>query len=148
MFLFDRKDRMSMYNGLEVRVPFCDYRIVEYVYNMPCEMKAFKGREKGILREAMKGILPDSIVFRKKSPYPKTHNPKYFDLIKKEVTKILQNKNSILNQILDYNNIYEIMEHPESMQSPWYGQLMGAAQVLAYIVQINYWLNEYEINIT
>lgn len=145
--LLDRKDRMSMYNGLEVRVPFCDYRIVEYAYNMPWETKAFKGREKGILREAMKGILPDSIVFRKKSPYPKTHNPMYFALIKKEITKVLKNKNSILSQILDYNNIYEIMEHPESISSPWYGQLMGAAQIMAYIIQINYWLNEYEIDI-
>ena len=114
---------------------------------MPWETKAFKGREKGILREAMKGILPDSIVFRKKSPYPKTHNPMYFALIKKEITKVLKNKNSILSQILDYNNIYEIMEHPESISSPWYGQLMGAAQIMAYIIQINYWLNEYEIDI-
>ncbi len=145
--LLDRKDRMSMYNGLEVRVPFCDYRIVEYAYNMPWETKAFKGREKGILREAMKGILPDSIVFRKKSPYPKTHNPMYFALIKKEITKVLKNKNSILSQILDYDNIYEIMEHPESISSPWYGQLMGAAQIMAYIIQVNYWLNEYEIDI-
>ena len=63
MFLLDRKDRMSMYNGLEVRVPFCDYRIVEYAYNMPWEIKNYQGREKGILREAMKGILPNQIVF-------------------------------------------------------------------------------------
>ena len=146
--LLDRKDRMSMYNGLEVRVPFCDYRIVEYAYNMPWEIKSFKGREKGILREAMKGILPDSIVFRKKSPYPKTHNPIYFALVKKEVMRILKNKNSILSQILDYDNIYEIVEHPESMKSLWYGQLMGVAQILAYIIQINYWLNEYRIDIT
>lgn len=145
--LLDRKDRMSMYNGLEVRVPFCDYRIVEYAYNMPWEIKAYQGREKGILREAMKGILPNSIVFRKKSPYPKTHNPVYFELVSQKVKEILKNKNSLLSQILNHNGVYEIMKHPEKMSSPWYGQLMGAAQIMAYIIQFDFWLNEYNINI-
>lgn len=138
---------MSMYNGLEVRVPFCDYRIVEYAYNMPWEIKVYQGREKGILRESMKGILPNSIVFRKKSPYPKTHNPVYMRLVSQIVKEILEDKGSVLSQILDYNGVYEIMENPESISSPWYGQLMGAAQIMAYIVQLNCWLNEYNIDI-
>lgn len=145
--LLDRKDRMSMYNGLEVRVPFCDYRIVEYAYNMPWEIKAFAGREKGILREAMKGILPDSIVLRKKSPYPKTHNPIFMKLARNKVKKILQNKNSQLSQILDHESVYEIIEHPEKISSPWYGQLMLAPQIMAYIIQIDTWINEYKINL-
>lgn len=145
--LLDRKDRMSMYNGLEVRVPFCDYRIVEYAYNMPWEIKAYKGREKGILREAMKGILPNKIVFRKKSPYPKTHNPVYMEAVSKQVKKILNDKSSLLSKILNHNGVYEIMENPESISSPWYGQLMGAAQIMAYIIQIDYWLKNYNIEI-
>lgn len=144
--LLDRKDRMSMYNGLEVRVPFCDYRIVEYAYNMPWEIKAYQGREKGILREAMKGILPNQIVFRKKSPYPKTHNPVYMELVSQKVREILKNENSLLSQILNHKGVYEIMEHPEEILSPWYGQLMGAAQIMAYIIQLDFWLNEYGIN--
>ena len=145
--LLERKDRMSMYNGLEVRVPFCDYRIVEYAFNMPWEIKICNGREKGILREAMKGILPDAIVFRKKSPYPKTHNPIYMDLVSQKVRKILNNENSFLSQILNHEAVYEIMEHPEKISSPWYGQLMGAAQIMAYLIQFDYWLDEYNLDI-
>ena len=145
--LLDRKDRMSMYNGLEVRVPFCDYRIVEYAYNMPWELKAYHGREKGILREAMRGILPDAIVYRKKSPYPKTHNPVYFELVSKKVNDILNKTTSPLCDILDKNGILDIIEHPESITSPWYGQLMCAAQILAYIIQLDCWAREYDIEI-
>lgn len=145
--LLDRKDRMSMRSGLEVRVPFCDYRIVEYAYNMPWEMKAYHGREKGILREAMRGILPDAIVYRKKSPYPKTHNPIYFELVSKKVKGILEKTTSPLCDMLDKDSIYDIIEQPESVTSPWYGQLMGTAQILAYIVQLDCWAREYGIEI-
>ena len=145
--LLDRKDRMSMYNGLEVRVPFCDYRIVEYAYNMPWEIKAYRGREKGVLREAMKGILPEKIVFRKKSPYPKTHNPVYMNEVSKVVKSILEDKNSLLSKILDHDGVWDIIEHPDSITSPWYGQLMGAAQIMAYIIQIDFWLKNYHIDI-
>ena len=75
--LLNRKDRMSMSNSLEVRVPFADYRLVEYAFNIPSHIKFYNNREKGILRKALKGILPDDVIYRKKSPYPKTHNPKY-----------------------------------------------------------------------
>ena len=145
--LLDRKDRMSMYNGLEVRVPFCDYRIVEYAFNMPWEIKAYKGREKGILREAMKGILPDSIVFRKKSPYPKTHNPIYMEKVSKKVDEIMKDSSNILSKILNHDEVYNIMQHPDKISSPWYGQLMNAAQIMAYIVQIDCWFKNYKIDI-
>ena len=82
-----------MYNGLEVRVPFCDYRLAEYAYNMPWKIKAYNNREKGIVRKAFEDILPEEICWRKKSPYPKTHNPIYFDICKERVINILQKKN-------------------------------------------------------
>ncbi len=75
--LLDRKDRMSMWSGLEVRVPFCDWRLVQYLYTVPWRFKDWQGREKGLLREAMRGLLPEEILWRKKSPYPKTHHPAY-----------------------------------------------------------------------
>ena len=80
--LLDRSDRMSMYNGLELRVPFCDYRLVDYMWNVPWEMKALNGREKGLLRYVVRDLLPDEIINRKKSPYPKTHNPNYLKAVK------------------------------------------------------------------
>ncbi|MDE6730217.1 MAG: asparagine synthase (glutamine-hydrolyzing), partial [Oscillospiraceae bacterium] len=89
--LLDRKDRMSMWNALEVRVPFCDYRIAQYLYNIPWEFKEYQGYEKGLLREAMKDYLPDEILWRKKSPYPKTHNPNYLMAVTKLLEDRLQN---------------------------------------------------------
>lgn len=147
MFLSDRKDRMSMYNGLEVRVPFCDYRIVEYAYNLPWSIKALNGREKGIVRAAFRGLLPDSIIDRKKSPYPKTHNPLYFNLCAMRVRQILDDKTSPLYEILDRSGVESIIEKPEQISSPWYGQLMKAPQILAYIIQLDYWFRKNNVNI-
>ncbi|MBQ4105574.1 MAG: asparagine synthase (glutamine-hydrolyzing) [Clostridia bacterium] len=144
--LLDRKDRCSMDCGLEVRVPFCDYRIVEYAYNMPWELKALGGREKGIVRKAFEGILPHDICYRKKSPYPKTHNPIYFELVAEKVKGILQKK-SVLNELLSEAGIHKIIENPDSIDSPWYGQLMRAPQILAYIIQLDSWFEEYKVRI-
>ncbi|MDP4109699.1 MAG: asparagine synthase C-terminal domain-containing protein, partial [Bacillota bacterium] len=145
--LLDRKDRMSMHHGLEVRVPFCDHRIVEYAFNMPWEIKACAGREKGIVREAMRGILPDEILRRKKSPYPKTHHPEYFRLAAEGVKKIRESKDSPLTGLLNWRNIENIIENPDSIADPWYGQLMREPQILAYLVQIDAWLREFRLNI-
>ncbi|MBQ4568612.1 MAG: asparagine synthase (glutamine-hydrolyzing) [Ruminococcus sp.] len=144
--LLDRKDRMSMDCGLEVRVPFCDYRIVEYAYNMPWELKSLFGREKGIVRKAFEGILPEGIVYRKKSPYPKTHNPIYFEYVSGRVREIM-NQKSILSELLDKDGIKKITENPESIPSPWYGQLMRAPQILAYIIQLDTWFEEFKVQI-
>ncbi len=144
--LLDRKDRMSMYSGLEVRVPFCDYRIVEYAYNMPWQFKAYKGREKGIVRKAFENDLPEEIVYRKKSPYPKTHNPFYFEAVSAVVRGIL-NKKTPLTELLSKDGIKNIMENPDSIADPWYGQLMKAPQILAYIIQLDKWFEEYEVKL-
>ena len=145
--LLDRKDRCSMYNGLEVRVPFCDHRIVSYAYNMPWELKALNNREKGIVREAFSDLLPESIVWRKKSPYPKTHNPLYFKLACDGAIKVINDKNSPLNYFLNQEGVWDIIHNPEGISSPWYGQLMKAPQILAYIAQIDYWLKKYKVQI-
>lgn len=144
--LLERKDRASMYSGLEVRVPFCDYRIVEYAYNMPWELKALDGREKGILRAAFDGLLPDGIVWRKKSPYPKTHNPIYMKLVSDGARRVLADKGSPVAALLDKNGIEEIIEHPDNISSPWYGQLMRAPQILAYIIELDFWARKYNVN--
>lgn len=145
--LLDRKDRMSMYSGLEVRVPFCDYRIVEYAYNMPWELKAYDGREKGIVRKAFEDLLPNEICWRKKSPYPKTHNPVYMDIVSKAVIEILKKKDSVLCQLLDKDGIMEIIEHPDEISSPWYGQLMKAPQIMAYIIELDHWFTKYNVKV-
>lgn len=145
--LLDRKDRMSMYNGLEVRVPFCDHNIVEYAYNMPWNIKSREGREKGIVREAMEGLLPDEILWRKKSPYPKTHNPIYMKFVSDNVQHIINDKTSLVSDLLNHNTIKSIIDNPNTIEQPWYGQLMRAPQVLAYIIQLDLWFKRFNINI-
>ena len=142
--LLDRTDRMCMYNGFEARVPFCDYRIVEYAWNIPWEMKAYKGREKGLLRKAMEGYLPEEIIYRKKSPYPKTHNPNYTQKVKEELTKIVENKNSKIHDLLNKEYVQEILNtEGKSFVKPWFGQLMTGPQLMAYLIQLELWLEIY-----
>jgi len=146
--LLDRKDRMSMYSGLEVRVPFCDHRLVEFAYNMPWNIKSLNGREKGIVREAMKGILPDEIVWRKKSPYPKTHNPRYLKAVKSSLQRILDDPASPLVQLIDRQRVQEIIDSDgKALSAPWYGQLMTGPQLMAYLIQVDIWMREYKIGI-
>jgi len=143
-----RGECMSTYSNLELRVPFCDYRIVEYAYNMPWEIKALKGREKGILRQAMKGILPNEIILRKKSPYPKTHNPVYMTAVCEKVKEILKDKTSILSDILDFDNISSLMKiKNQNSIEPWYGQLMKVPQIMAYIIQVDCFFKYFKIKI-
>ena len=144
--LLERKDRCSMFSGLEVRVPFCDYRLAEYAYNMPWELKAYNGREKGIVRKAFEDILPKEITWRKKSPYPKTHNPVYFNKCAERVNIILKKKNT-LTELLDKKAVKSIIENPDSIKEPWYGQLMKAPQILAYIIELDYWFEKYKVEI-
>ena len=146
--LLNRKDRCSMYNSLEVRVPFADIRIVEYAFNLPAEIKILHGREKGILRKALEGVLPEDVVYRKKSPYPKTHNPIYTEMVCKEMNKILSDNNSPILEIIDKKVVKEIVDtEGKSYTTPWFGQLMTGPQLIAYLIQLNIWMKEYNVNI-
>ena len=145
--LLDRKDRMSMYSGLEVRVPFCDHRIVEYAYNMPWDFKSLEGREKGIVRRAFANELPKDIVFRKKSPYPKTFHPVYTRLCADYVRRIFEDNTSVAATLFDRNAVQKLMQRPESLTEPWFGQLMRTPQIFAYIIQLDRWFRHYHVKI-
>lgn len=143
--LLDRSDRMAMYNGLELRVPFCDYRLAQYVWNIPWEWKALKGREKGLLRYVCKGFLPSEIVDRKKSPYPKTHNPTYLAKVKGMLSNIMKDESAPINDLLNRNYILDILNTDgKSITRPWFGQLMQGPQLMAYLCQVNMWLERYQ----
>ncbi|MCL2847436.1 MAG: asparagine synthase (glutamine-hydrolyzing) [Firmicutes bacterium] len=147
--LLDRTDRMAMYNGLEVRVPFCDHSIIEYMYRVPWEYKNYENREKGLLRIAMQGLLPDNVLWRKKSPYPKTHNPNYLALVSKMLQEIIDNSLSPILQIINKTALENLLATAttNNFTIPWYGQLMTIPQTIAYFVQINYWLEKYKVKI-
>ncbi len=144
--LLDRKDRMSMATGLEVRVPFCDHRLVEYVWNIPWEMKTSGDQEKGILRLALKGLLPDDVLSRKKSPYPKTHNPAYLEAVRSRLLTILNDSSSPLRDLILPDVVRDFATSSAATFSlPWFGQLMAGPQLLAYLIQLNNWLRDYHV---
>lgn len=145
--LLDRKDRCSMYNGLEVRVPYADHRLVEFLYNCPNNYKYRNGVNKSILRDACKDLLPTDILFRKKKPYPKTHNPNYEELLKSNLSSILNDKDEPLNKIISYKNSRMLLTENFDYGKPWFGQLMAGPQLIAYLIQTNYWLKHYDIKI-
>ena len=143
--LLDRKDRMSMRHGLEVRVPFCDYRIAEYLYGVPWEYKDHNGYEKGLLRHAIQGVLPDTVLWRKKSPYPKTHDPKYTQLVREQLKELLNKRQEPIYQLVRPQALAELLDAEYAW--PWYGQLMQVPQTMAYMLQVNCWLKTYQVQI-
>lgn len=146
--LLDRMDRTSMYSGLEARVPLADHQIIEYVWNVPWEMKCHNGIVKGLLRAAGEKYLPEEILYRKKSPYPKTYDPAYEKLLRQEMTELLHDGTAPLCTLIDRNKVMGFMKNPTDYGRPFYGQLMAGPQLLAYFLQINYWLAKYKIRLT
>lgn len=145
--LLDRKDRMSMAAGLELRVPFCDHRLVEYMWNVPWSMKYHNGREKGLLRHALEGMLPEDVLWRKKSPYPKTHNPAYLEAVRRLILAVLDDQTSPLLPFINKENVRALaLSIKPDTHIPWFGQLMNAPQLLAFLVQIDFWLREYHVS--
>ena len=145
--LLDRMDRTSMHNGLEARVPFADYRIVDYVFNVPWEMKAKDGVPKSLLRKSMANFLPEQILNRPKSPYPKTYHPKYEEILVKRLKEVLQDSSSPIRSYLNLNAVNTFLDKPKEYGKPWYGQLMAGPQMVAYLLQVNYWMKKYSLSI-
>lgn len=144
--LLDRKDRMSMCAGLEVRVPFCDHRLVEYVWNIPWSLKTYNGRGKGILRHALAGLLPSGVLARRKSPYPKTHHPAYLAAVRNWLLQILDDPGSPLLPLIDVEAVRSLAHSGAvAMSMPWFGQLMNLPQFFAFLAQADTWLREYKV---
>ncbi len=145
--LLDRMDRTSMYSGLEARVPLADHRIIEYVWNVPWKMKCRDGVVKGLLRHAGEGMLPEEVLWRKKSPYPKTYHPQYEMMLGEMLKEVISEPNAPIRQLLDTKKVHKFVESPSDYGKPWYGQLMAGPQMLAFMLQVNYWLEKYRIRI-
>jgi asparagine synthase (glutamine-hydrolysing) len=134
-----------MCSGLEARVPFADTRIMQFMYNVPWKMKSENGVEKSLLRNAMKGLLPDEVLFGKKSPYPKTYDPHYEKLLAGNLIEVIEDTSSPVNRLVDKNKVYAFINEKKDYGKPWYGQLMAGPQMLAYLLQINYWLRKFNL---
>ncbi len=145
--LLDRMDRTSMYNGLEARVPFADYRLIDYVFNIPWKYKLLNNTPKGLLRYIAKDYLPTEIMNRPKSPYPKTYHPKYEELLKLRLKEIIHDSSSPIRAYLNTSVIDKLLDGPENNVNPWYGQLMAKPQMFAYLIQIDYWMRKYSLSL-
>ncbi len=141
--LLTRMERMSAVSGITGRVPFADHRLVEYVFNAPWSMKAKDGMVKHLLRKACEGILPDEIVYRPKSPFPKTYNPAYENLLKACVRDIIDDNASPVHRFCDKAKLQTLVTKPADYVQPWFGQLMAGPQLLAYFIQFEFWLKKY-----
>src|SRR5579885_922695 len=145
-YLLNRKDRMSMLVGFEVRVPFCDYRLVEYVWNIPWEMKTVGNTEiskieKGILRRAMTGILPQDVLYRRKSAYPTSQNPSYTEQTRVWALQILNDANAPIQPFLNPPVVRAIAEGKTAVPD------RAMAFLYERIIQLNAWLQEYHVSV-
>ncbi|MGY8822053.1 MAG: asparagine synthase (glutamine-hydrolyzing) [Pseudomonadales bacterium] len=140
--LLDRKDRMSMAVGLEVRVPFCDHRLADYAFNIPWEMKSFDGREKSILRAATRDLLPESISDRVKSPYPSTQDPAYEQALRTSLAQIMADKDAPVRTLLNASQVKRTLDRPMSDVSPMFDR-MG----IELAVGLNTWLTERDVTL-
>lgn len=147
--LLDRKDRMSMAVSLEVRVPFCDHRLVDYVWNIPWQWKTWQAEPKGILREALAGVLPDAVRRRQKSPYPTTHHPSYAEAFRQAMIGLLGDASSPLRPFLNRGALHALVQaDPRSWSLPWFGQMMGVPALFLYLVQADHWFRQNHITVS
>lgn len=145
--LGERSERIGSSQGVNIRMPFCDYKLVEYVWNIPWKLKAYDGREKGLLRKCFSTELPEDIITRKKSPYPKTHNPDFENLVKEKLKNLLNDSNCKIKDLINTEYILSLMDQKSDYGKPWFGQLMAIPQLYAYLLQIDFWLKHYKISV-
>lgn len=143
--LIDRGDRMAAGCDLEIRMPFCDHRIADYLYGVPWHMKDHRGQEKGLLRRSMEGVLPQSVLYRKKSPFPKTYDPGYLQTVSEMLKSLLGQKDAPIFQLVRKEALEDLLH--QDFAWPWYGQLMRRPQTIVYMLQINFWLEHYSVRI-
>ncbi|MFE5868471.1 asparagine synthase (glutamine-hydrolyzing) [Streptomyces roseifaciens] len=145
--ILDRKERMSMAHGLDVRVPFCDHRLVEYVWNVPWALKS-QGGVKGLLKAAMADALPPSTVNRKKSAYPHVQNPVYDQALIREAAWIVGDKESPLTGMFDGEGLNGLIERIRA--NAVRGELPGGsnqAALLIQLVEMRNWMDEYQVSL-
>lgn len=139
--LLERMDRMSMDGSLEARVPYANHELIEFLYNTPWDYK-YRGTTKNLLREAFTDTLPNELLYRKKSPYPKTYNPKYESILEERLLDIVSSTDSPILDFIDKNKMINLINKPKDLGKPWFGQLMALPQLMAYYIQMDYFLRK------
>jgi asparagine synthase (glutamine-hydrolysing) len=145
--VLERCDRMASAAGLIMLLPFCDYKLMQYVYNIPGEINSVDDIERGILRRAMKGYIPNEILYRTKNPYPKAYTPSFTFAVKDILTGILNEPGSPLYALMDMGQLTILLDNPDINRSPSNGFMMGNTQLMAHLIQIDMWFKEYNVSI-
>ncbi|MFE1958231.1 asparagine synthase (glutamine-hydrolyzing) [Streptomyces sp. NPDC059479] len=141
-FLLDRKDRMSMANGLEVRVPFCDHRLVDYVWNVPWQVKRLGDQEKGLLRSAVEDLLPAEVVHRPKSGFPVGKGSEYLDSVRAAVSDMIGDSGSPAMELLDAATLRGMVENKD-----WFNGAFTPPPILPRALQLDSWLRDYKVRV-
>ncbi|MFC9431541.1 asparagine synthase (glutamine-hydrolyzing) [Streptomyces sp. NPDC056987] len=143
VYLLDRKDRMSMAVGLEVRVPFCDHTLLEYVWNVPWKMKVSDGREKSLLRAAVADLLPAKVLERRKSAYPATFSPAHAKTVRAALDAVLADGDSPLAGLLDVRKVRELAAGEGRMMT-----MADNLHLLLPLIEVDRWMRSYNISWT
>lgn len=145
--LINRGDRAAAIHSMDARLPFAHQELTEYLFNVPYEMKTKNGERKHLLREYAKGCLPENIRCRKKSPYPKTYDPGYEEMINHAFLQELRKADCPLHAFVDQKKAENFCRQVKDLGRPWYGQLMAGPQLVAHYLQILYWIDMYHIDL-
>ena len=145
--LINRGDRAASFQSMDARMPFAYQDLAEYLFNVPLEMQTRNGERKHLLREYATDLLPEEIRTRKKSPYPKTYDPGYEALVNQALLEALSKSDCPLHAILDKAKAESFCRQIKDLGRPWYGQLMAGPQLVAYYLQILYWIETYKIQL-
>jgi asparagine synthase (glutamine-hydrolysing) len=137
--LLDRKDRLSMASGLEVRVPFCDHRLVDYVWNVPWAMKETGGMEKGLLRTAAAGLLPADLLNRRKSIYPGAADPAYERAVDAQMRQLLRQPRAPLFSLISRERLTAAYSADPRLPGMMAVRPSSTAPA-AFLLDINRWL--------
>ena len=132
---------MSTAGGFEIRMPFCDHRLVEYLWNIPWEMKTVGGVEKGLLRQALVDILPDDALNRRKSAYPVTQNPTYQEATRTWAAQILHDPNAPILPFINVNVLQSLVEGKVALPKN------SGGTIFEHLIQINTWLQQHHISV-
>lgn len=83
----------------------------------------------------------------RQSPYPKTYDPSYEKLLGERLKEVISDPSAPVGPLLDRKKVQAFLNSPSDYGKPWYGQLMAGPQMLAYMLQVNYWLEKYRIRL-
>ena len=130
-------DRMTMASGLEVRLPFCDHRLVEYVWNIPWAMKGMNGQRKQVLRDAALGLLPEGVRTRPKALYHQSADPLYDQLVRAGVARMLEDSSAPIHSLTDRTALGGHLADRDP----------AVSQTLAYLIQLNAWMERFHLTV-